>query len=144
MVEDVAVLVGGCHCGALRIRFAATRASHTLGVRVCSCSFCEPRRLRWTSDPRGSVEITIERVAEVGRYRFGTETADVVLCRRCGFILAAVTHAEPVRAVVNVDALDQRATFAEAEPIELGGESVEARLERRAGAWTPATVTVAG
>lgn len=138
--DDGITLTGRCHCGTLSLVFNATRPVSELGARACTCSFCRARRLRWTSDPNGSVKISIAHEPDLSRYRFGTNTADALICRRCGCVLAVVSHDEPSRAVINLDVLDQAASFGEAMPVDLEGEEVSDRLARRRGAWTPASV----
>lgn len=100
--------------------------------------------MRWTSDPTGLVEIVVARQEDLSRYRFGTSTADFLICRRCGYVLAAVSHGDSPRAVVNIDVLDRAGEFREATPTDLEGEDVEERLARRDRTWTPASVVVAG
>lgn len=134
------LLTGACHCGNLSIRFEATREPGQLGSRACTCGFCVPRRMRWTSDPDGRATITITDPEQLSRYRFGTSTADFLICRRCGYLLAAVSHGDEVHAVINIDVLDEADAFAEASPSDLSGEDVDGRLARRGRTWTPATV----
>jgi hypothetical protein len=134
------VLTGGCHCGNLLLRLRATRSPAELGARACACTFCAPRRLRWTSDPEGRVEIVVADEGELNRYRFGTETADFLICRRCGQVVAAVSDGPEPRAVINVDVLQRAGEFGEAVPRDFDDEEVEAKLARRARSWTPATI----
>lgn len=75
------------------------------------------------------------------RYRFGTETADFLMCRRCGFLVAALGDGDAPRAVVNVDAFERAAEFPAATSVELADESVDQRLTRRSKSWTPARLT---
>jgi hypothetical protein len=121
--------------------FQPSKPPGELGARACQCTFCAPRRLRWTSDPAGRVDIVVAREAELSRYTFGTGTAACLVCRRCGFVLAAVCD-HSGRAVINIDVLDRAAEFRDATPTDLDGEAVDDRLARRARSWTPATVTV--
>ena len=75
----------------------------------------------------------------VERYRFGSRTADYLLCRRCGVYVGAVCETSSgVRAVVNVNCLDDRANFTQtpAAP-DYDGEATDARLDRRATNWMP-------
>ena len=59
------------------------KAPAELGSRACTCSFCAPRRIRWTSDPAGRIEVSA-REAELSRYRFGTGTAVMLDCGTFG------------------------------------------------------------
>ena len=69
-------------------------------------------------------------------------TADYLLCRRCGVYVGAVCETgSGLRAVVNVNCLDDRAAFTQtpAAP-DYDGEAAEERLARRANNWMPVTV----
>jgi hypothetical protein len=71
-----------------------------------------------------------------------TRTADYLLCRQCGVYVGAVceTPAGP-RAVINTRCLDDRAaSVREAVHPNYDGETVAARLARRALNWTPAVM----
>lgn len=138
-------LSGRCHCGNLSLAFHPTREAAELGARACMCTFCRARRLRWTSDADGQVTIAVAEAAELSRYRFGTGTADFLICRRCGQVMAALTSDEPApRAVINVDCLDRADAFVDAGARDLDAEDVEARRVRRARHWTPARLEIAG
>jgi len=135
-------LGGRCHCGNLSVRLVATRDAGELPVRACACSFCAPRRLRWTTDASGTAEIVVADEHELSRYRFGTGTADFLICRRCGSVVAAVSHGEPMRAVVNVDVLERADELQSAVTVDFDAEDVDSRLARRARGWTPAAVRI--
>ena len=128
-----------CHCGALAATLRSSRAS--LPVRACGCTFCAPRGKVWTSDPEGRVEITVTKPDTLSRYRFGTGTADFLVCARCGVNVAAVCEiGGALYAVVNAASL--RATApGEAAAHDFDAESTEERLARRARTWTPAHFT---
>ena len=96
--------------------------------------------MRWTSDPEGSVQIRVDDVTLLNRYRFGTQTADFLICRRCGSLVAAVTRGEPQQAVVNIDVLERRDEFPQPVQKDFEGEAVEARVARRANGWMPASL----
>jgi hypothetical protein len=78
----------------------------------------------------------------VERYRFGSRTADYLLCRRCGVYVGAVCETNAgLRAVVNVNCLDDRANFTQAPAApDYDSEATDDRLARRANNWMPATV----
>jgi hypothetical protein len=133
-------LVGRCHCGNLSIEVTTSRAPAELASRACVCTFCSARHMRWTSDPSGSVAIGVTDPDELSRYRFGTSTADFLICRRCGSLVAALSHEPLARAVVNIDVLERAAEFAAAVSKSFDGEDVPGRLARRAQSWTPATI----
>src|ERR1700743_2821261 len=81
---------GGCHCGNVRCVFEATAGLDVLGLRACQCSFCRAHGARTTSDPNGTIALTVRDPAQLQRYRFGLGTADFLICRTCGAFLGAV------------------------------------------------------
>jgi hypothetical protein len=127
---------GGCHCGALQVRFETARGFDELGLRECQCSFCRKHGAVNSSDPAGRVHIVAERAALI-RYRFGLRTADFCLCARCGVYVGCVL--DDAFASVNVRVLDG-APVAPAQPFDFGGESAEERIARRRIRWTPCTL----
>jgi hypothetical protein len=136
---------GGCHCGNLALRLASERTPSELGVRADGCSFCAKHHARFTSDPSGAISIEVRDASLVARYRFGTKTADFLVCRACGVFVAAMMP-EPPLAVVNVHALDSRNDFLANELVmgSFDGETVEQRLARRKARWTPVVSFVEG
>jgi hypothetical protein len=75
----------------------------------------------------------------VQRYRFGSRTADYLLCRRCGVYVGAVCETPSGRrTVINTLCLVDRETFTQ-EPArpDYDGEEIEARLSRREANWMP-------
>lgn len=131
---------GGCHCGNLRLTLRLSTPPESVRLRACGCSFCRAHATRTTSDPHGAVEIRAADWSLVERYRFGTGTAEFLVCRRCGVYIGAVCEtAAGMRAVINVNSLDDRARFTQPPaPVDHDGEAVDDRLARRARNWTPA------
>jgi hypothetical protein len=136
---------GGCHCGNLQVRVRLTKPAAQMAVRSCACSFCRAHGTRTVSDPLGLAEVSATDWSLVERYRFGSRTADYLLCRRCGVYVGAVCEtATGVRSVINTRCLDGGVAFGmEAAHPDYDGEAVEARLARRAANWMP-TVVVRG
>ena len=59
-----------------------------------------------SADREGVVEVTAADWSLVERYRFGSRTADYLLCRRCGVYIGAFCETSAgLRAVVNVNCL---------------------------------------
>jgi hypothetical protein len=133
---------GGCHCGNLRISLRLSQPPAETRLRACGCSFCRAHNTRTTSDPNGSVEIRAGDPSLVQRYRFGTGTAEFLICKRCGVYIGAIGEsASGTRAVINTNCLDDRAAFTQqAQPVDHDGEATGDRLARRAANWTPATI----
>ena len=133
---------GGCHCGNLRVLVRLTRPPRDNRLRSCSCSFCRAHGTRTVSDPSGLFEVWADDWSMVEAYRFGSRTADYLLCRRCGVYIGAVCDtAAGTRAVANTNCLEDRAAFSqEAVRPDYDGEATDARLARRANNWMPATL----
>jgi hypothetical protein len=129
---------GSCHCGNLALELESDRTPDQLHVRTDSCSFCRKHHALYVSDPEGAVHIAVREEKLVQRYRFGTKTADFLLCTACGVFVAAYTE-EPALAVVNVNVLDARDSFlvSPSQVVDLDGESLAERVARRRAKWTP-------
>jgi hypothetical protein len=111
-------------------------------LRACACSFCRAHNTRTVADSAGLLELSADNWSLVVFYRFGSRTADYVLCHRCGVYVAAICETSAgLRAVVNVNCLTDRASFTRIPTAtDYEGETTEARLSRRATKWMPATV----
>jgi len=137
---------GACHCGNIRFRFGWPLAEHEIPVRACGCDFCTKHHGVYTSHPEATLEVEILDESEVSNYRFGTKTADFVVCARCG-VLPVVTSVidNNLFAVVNVNTFDDvdRAHLMP-KSTNFGGESVESRLARRQGSWIPNVIVSYG
>jgi hypothetical protein len=133
---------GGCHCGNLRLQLRLSQAPENTPLRACGCSFCRAHGTCTTSDPCGSVEVWGADWSLVEPYRFGSGTAEFLICRRCGVYVGAVCQtAAGARAVINTNCLDDRAAFVRhPAPVDHDGETTEERLARRTANWTPATI----
>jgi hypothetical protein len=130
--------LGSCHCLNLALQLETDKAPDELAVRTDTCSFCKKHLALYVSDPAGALHVTIREASLVERYRFGTKTADFLLCRTCGVFVAGYVP-EAALAVVNVNVLEARDSFL-ARPVavaNLDGESVDERVARRRAKWTP-------
>jgi hypothetical protein len=138
------MFAGGCHCGALRVRFEPACAPQHLELRTCACSFCRKHAATTATDPQGLLELTIVDVQEAVRYRFGSRTADYLLCGRCGVYVAAVMTAQAgAVATLNINVLDARDAFTQTpRSVSYEGESPHQRRLRRAESWTVTTIVV--
>lgn len=139
MPAVAASLAGRCHCGNLEVSFATRQRPEQLEVRACACSFCARHGARCVSDPGGEVRITVHDPRALIRYRFALETADFLVCGRCGIYVAAVLAAAGGRyAIINVNALDEAARCTRPPvAVRYDAESEAERRARRAARWTP-------
>ena len=134
---------GACHCGSIRLSFGSESDPAALSSRCCTCTFCTRHGAIWTSDADGFLEITVSDEAALSRYRFGTGTADFLICKTCGSVAVAVMEEEEkgIVAVLNTNLLEDRDAFQEGYgDISYDGEEVEDRLTRRSQRWTPAKI----
>jgi len=133
---------GVCHCGNLKVMLQLTYPPGEVRLRACGCSFCRRHNTRSASDPGGAVDIWADDWSLVQLYRFGTRTAEFIICSRCGVYIGAMGDtASGKRAVINITCLDDRALFTrEPAPTDHDGETAEQRPARRAANWTPLTI----
>jgi hypothetical protein len=132
---------GGCYCGIIRVQVRLTRPPADMPVRSCACLFCRAHGTRTVSDPAGRADLWVDW-SLVQKYRFGSRTADYLLCSRCGVYVGAVCETPAgCRAVINTLCLNDRAAFVQqATHPDYDQETVEMRLARRARNWTPAAM----
>jgi len=133
-------LEGACHCAAVRVVFETALAPSDIEVRADQCGFCRRHGAKTVSDPAGRLTLQFAE-ADVERYRFGTRTADFIVCRACGAYVAALIDGYGVLNVVGADigALAGRG----ATPVNYDDETPELRLARRRRRWTPAVLEIA-
>ena len=85
--------------------------------------------------------MTVHAVEEscLQRYRFGTGTADCVLCSRCGTVVAVLFDSgSGVFGVVNANAIEpEPSDLPPPVRVSFAGETLDGRLERRKRTWTP-------
>jgi hypothetical protein len=125
---------GGCHCGALRVEF---KTALPLAPRACQCTFCRKHEARSVSDPTGAAVVALDPA--VIRYRFGTRSADFLICGQCGVYVGAVQEIDGRHyAVLNLTAFDDPRPELAAEPFRYDGEEPGQRAARRRARWTPA------
>ena len=105
---------GGCHCGNIHMcDLRLTKPPEDNLLRACSCSlFCRSHNPRMLSDPEGSFEVR----QMIGRWLSGIAseppTCDFLICRRSRvYRRCRAMSSEGVRAVVNVNCLDDRGRF---------------------------------
>lgn len=130
---------GGCHCGNLSFLFEATAPLETLGLRADMCGFCRSHGAYTTSDPRGTIHISVRDEARLSRYRFALKTADFLVCRDCGvYIGALMEDGGKMWFTVNANSFHQKPPLDfPVVPHDFDGEDVPGRIARRKAKWTP-------
>ena len=130
---------GSCHCGNVRFELSWSPEPAEIRARACDCTFCTKHGGLWTSNPAGSLRISVADPALVSKYSFGTHTATFHICARCG-VAPVVTSEIDGRtyAVVSVNALEGvDASRIKRAPVSFDGEDIGSRLERRKRGWIP-------
>src|SRR5262245_5700318 len=89
-----------CHCGNLRVTLDWPDPGPAIPARACGCGLCTKHRAAWTSHPRGRFRLRIADDSRVARYRFGTKTADFLVCQTCGAIPIVTCSIEGARYAV--------------------------------------------
>jgi len=133
------VYAGNCHCGAIGWEFRTDIEPSQWAVRSCQCSFCRTHGARCTSDPAGGVDIRGREAGALVRYRFGLETADFLVCGKCGVYIGAMMESpDGAYATLNLNALETPVGVQwDPTPISYDDEGSDDRVARRAVRWTP-------
>ena len=129
---------GRCHCGAIGFTYRTAVPPEEWAVRECQCSFCRGHGARTTAGPDASVRFHIAEPAKLTRYRFGTRTADFLLCAGCGVYLGAViTPGDRQFATLNINAIREKLDVPGPQAVSYDAESAGDRIARREERWTP-------
>jgi hypothetical protein len=138
-MRNVTEYRGGCHCGLVQLTYRTALEPERWSLRHDGCSFCRKHGVVATSDPVGEVTFVLRDGGRERRYRFGTKTADFLICGECGVFVAAVTDTpNGTRAVINARVLsDVTLDFDRVTIASLDAESAEERQARRSRNWTP-------
>jgi hypothetical protein len=141
----MAQLRGGCHCGGLELRIELPRPAQDYAPRACDCDFCRKHAAAYVSDPHGSLLVHIRDTAAQGRYRQGSGSAEMLLCRNCGVLLGALyQHEHALLGVANVRALESRAQFASEQTVSPRSLSAQQKVSRWREIWFQQVTVVAG
>jgi hypothetical protein len=137
-------LEGGCHCGALQVRFETALTVPEIQVRGCQCSFCRTHGALSVSDPAGALIFRVTDRDALVRYRFGLKLSDFLICARCGsYVGVYMDDPGGALGVLNLNVLKDRNRFSAPTSMDYEGESVTDRLQRRRQRWTPARLEFA-
>ena len=135
--KSTTTLHGSCHCGLLRIEFSTGRDPADFIPRACDCSFCRKHGAAYASDPASRLSVSARGDA-LRKYRQGSDTADFLLCGRCG-VLVAVTfeYADHVYGAVNIGCLDGDTGFMAPIPASPQMLGAEEKVSRWLKLWIP-------
>lgn len=131
-------IYGRCHCGNLSF-FLRWPAAMRLILRVCACDFCTRHGALWLSHPAAPVTLNCADQDAIVAYRFASESADFLLCRRCGIVtMARCVVADGQRVVVNANTFENIAVaHCQRAAAHLGDEGLPARVACRLRNWSP-------
>jgi hypothetical protein len=89
------------------------------------------------SDPAGRLMIDVKAGDALGKYRQGSKTADLLFCRNCGVMIAAVFEREAtLLGSVNVRCLHESASFGRPVVVSPQKLSKEEKTARWENIWT--------
>jgi hypothetical protein len=138
----MATVSGSCHCGNIHVELELTREARSYNPRACDCDFCRKHGAAYVSDPAGALRIRVRDATQLGRYRQGSGTAELLLCRNCGVLVGAWYRAERRHyAAVNARIADVR--FGADEPVSPRTLPVNDKVRRWQDLWFP-DVTMEG
>ena len=131
----MARFTGGCHCSNLTVSVELTRAASSYSPRACDCEFCRRHGAAWVSDPQGSLLIHVRDQGDTGRYRQGAGIAEMLLCRNCGVLVAALWQGAHLHGVVNANVLEGRDALPPVQPVSPKVLSADAKVNRWQKIW---------
>jgi hypothetical protein len=128
---------GRCHCGNIRFLLDWEPDPAEIPARACTCSFCLKHGGVWTSNPRATLNVSVEDQERVSRYAFGTRTAEFHVCARCGIVPVVTSRIDGrLYAVVSVNAFEGvDPSLLRRAPASFDGEGTDSRLARRKRSW---------
>ncbi len=129
---------GGCYCG--NIRIIASFPLYLAGYepRRCDCDFCGKHSAAYVSDPKGSLAIQIGNDLQVNRFRQGSNTAEMLLCRTCGVLVGALyRESDRLFGTLNVKALDSCLSFGPEQSVSPKSLSPDQKVRRWRELWFP-------
>ena len=132
---------GGCYCGNIRLSVAFSRELSAYTPRACDCDFCRKHGAAYVSDPSGSLRIRVADERELSRFRQWSDTAQMLLCRKCGVLVGAVyQEADELFGTVNAQSLESRASFGTQQSVSPKVLSAGQKVLRWREIWFPKVV----
>jgi hypothetical protein len=128
---------GSCHCRNIAFSLRWDPDPAQIPARACTCTFCMKHGGVWTSNPKGSLRVSVEDPAQVNEYQFGTKTATFHICSRCGIVPVVTSTIDGhLYAVVSVNAFENvDPSMLNRAAATFDGESQDTRLARRVRNW---------
>ena len=127
---------GGCYCGNIRLDGALSRELSEYSPRACDCDFCQKHGSAYVSDPRGTLRIRVGNESELNRFRQGSNTAEMLVCRTCGVLVGALYRdGNRLFGTLNARALDCRASFGADKTVSPKSLSADLKVQRWRDIW---------
>ena len=127
---------GGCYCGNIRIHAALSQPLISYRPRACDCGFCGKHAAAYISDSAGRLRIQIGVEDEVNRFRQGSNTAQMMLCRICGVLVGALfDDSGRLFGTLNSRALDSCGSFGPQQSVSPQSLSAEQKVQRWRELW---------
>lgn len=106
--------------------------------RACDCSFCRKHAAAYVSDPAGRLSVIMQSSDALRRYRQGSNTAEFLLCGRCGVLVAVVfEHHARIYGAVNARSLEGLTGFGSAVPASPQLLAADEKVARWSQLWIP-------
>jgi hypothetical protein len=129
-------LTGRCYCGNIHLTMTLSIEAYGVHPRACDCDFCQRHGAEYVSDPRGSLHIRIKAEREVGRFRQGSDLAELLLCRTCGVLVGALYRdGDQLFGTVNARALDGHEEFGPSVTVSPKSLAPEEKTKRWQQVW---------
>ena len=101
------LIEGACHCRNITFTLSWEPSPQRIPARACGCSFCRKHGGVWTSNPNGSLTVSVNDSAQVSRYAFGTATAEFHVYTACGVVPVVTSRIDGrLYSVVSVNAFE--------------------------------------
>lgn len=140
------LIQGRCHCGNIAFALDWLPTPIAIPARACDCSFCQKHGGVWTACADGRLRVTLNDTTRVSRYRFGTRTAEFLVCAVCGVPPVALSDIDgKAYAVVNVNCFEHvDPALVRPQPVSFGEEDSVTRLARRQRNWISQVEVIEG
>lgn len=137
-ISEPWTLRGSCHCGEVRVELTTRLAPASLVPRACDCTFCRKQGAAYLSDPSGRMRISARHADSVNRIRQGSDSAEFLLCRRCGVLVAVIVeHASRVYGATNAGCLDDPPALGDPVAVSPRRLTRDEKLTRWMQLWCP-------
>lgn len=129
-------LKGKCHCGNIRVSLEVSKAPNEYSPRACDCDFCRKHGASYLSDRHGSLQIEVKDSQCLGKYRQGSETAECILCARCGVLVGVIyQEGERLYATVNSRVIENDIGFGEEKSVSPKVLAASEKIRRWKELW---------